>query len=108
MQYGWQENVDLVDDAEKVSHILQLVGNKKRLEILCHLSGGPMCVKELEKALELSQSAMSQHLAKLRAGNLVAFKKDAQTVYYFIENPDLVDLMKALHAIFCTPKKINI
>lgn len=108
MQYGWEDNISLAHDAEKVADVLNLVGNQKRLEILCLLAGGPMCVKELEDALQLSQSAMSQHLAKLRAGNLVSYKKEAQTVYYYIENKELLSLMKALHKIYCSPKKINI
>lgn len=108
MEYGWIEHKNLIEDSEKVSHILSLVGNQRRLEVLCHLANGPMCVKELEETLNLSQSAMSQHLSKLRAGGLVEFKKEAQTVYYFIENQDLIDLMRALHKIYCHPKNLSV
>ena len=109
MKYGWEESLNLAQDAPRVSEILSLVGNQRRLEILCHLAGGPMSVRELELAVNLSQSAMSQHLAKLRQGNLVNFKKDAQTVYYFIENDELMELMKALHKIYCNDGlKLNV
>lgn len=68
--------------AERASAILKAMGNRHRLMILCHLTNGESCVTDLEKIVGLSQSALSQHLAKLRHEHLVKTRRRAQTIYY--------------------------
>lgn len=66
------------------------MGNRHRLVILCHLTNGEACVTELEEIVGLSQSALSQHLAKLRQEHLVKTRRRAQTIYYSLAG-DLVE-----------------
>jgi DNA-binding transcriptional ArsR family regulator len=68
--------------AREAAHLLKLLASEQRLTILCRLSGGEMSVGELGKFVALSQGALSQHLAKLRAEKIVATRRDAQTIYY--------------------------
>ena len=69
-------------DIERHSSILKVMGNPKRLEILLLTSMAEWSVGNLAKETNLSQSAISQHLAKLRQHQLVGFRRDGHTVYY--------------------------
>lgn len=62
--------------------LLSTLGNKRRLLIMCHLQSGEISVGKIAEIINLSQSALSQHLAKLRAMNLVQTRRDGQTIYY--------------------------
>lgn len=73
--------------------------------ILCELVNGERSVSELEAVVPLSQSALSQHLAKLRAGGLVATRREAQTIFYSLHDQRVVRLMAVLHELFCAPRK---
>ena len=94
---------EIADRAEHVSARLSLMANPKRLLILCKLAEGEMSVGAMVDALDLSQSALSQHLAKLRTAGMVATRRDGQTIYYRIEDPDAKALMAALYDVFCAP-----
>jgi DNA-binding transcriptional ArsR family regulator len=86
----------------EVSTTLRLLGNEKRLLVLCRLAiAGEMSVGDLARAVGLSQSALSQHLAKLRADDLVATRRDAQVLHYRIRDPRVGRLLEALHGIYC-------
>lgn len=73
--------------AVEAARLLKLLANEQRLTVLCRLSGAEMSVTELGQHVNLSQSALSQHLAKLRADGLVATRRDAQTIYYRLSDP---------------------
>lgn len=73
--------------AGDAAHLLKLLSSEQRLTILCRLSGGEMSVGELGKYVPLSQSALSQHLGKLRAERIVTTRRDAQTIYYRLSDP---------------------
>ncbi len=73
--------------AVEAARMLKLLANEQRLTVLCRLAGGEMSVSELGAYVDLSQSALSQHLAKLRADGLVATRRDAQTIYYRLADP---------------------
>lgn len=77
----------LEEKAAEAARLLKLLANEQRLVVLCRLSGGEMSVTELGEHVDLSQSALSQHLAKLRADKLVATRRDAQTIYYRLADP---------------------
>ncbi|WP_304620155.1 ArsR/SmtB family transcription factor [Paracoccus sediminilitoris] len=87
--------------ADHVAGRLALVANAKRLLILCELAKGERSVGTLQQAVGLGQSALSQHLAKLREAGMVDTRRESQTIYYRISDPDLDVLMAALYDAFC-------
>ncbi|MEH3116254.1 MAG: metalloregulator ArsR/SmtB family transcription factor [Methylorubrum populi] len=92
----------LQDKAADAARMLRLLANEKRLLILCLLvAQGEMDVTSLAEAVELSQSALSQHLAKLREDGLVAFRRESQTLHYRLEDPRAARLLATLKDIFC-------
>ncbi|MYZ49268.1 ArsR/SmtB family transcription factor [Propylenella binzhouense] len=88
--------------AAEAAAMLRLLANEKRLLILCRLAGaGEMSVSALAAAVDLSQSALSQHLAKLRADGLVAARRSAQTLHYRIADERVATLLATLKDIYC-------
>ncbi|MDR6430430.1 MULTISPECIES: metalloregulator ArsR/SmtB family transcription factor [Brucella/Ochrobactrum group] len=95
--------IDLVDNADQVADFLSALANNKRLLILCKLLHNEMSVGALAKAIDLSQSALSQHLAKLRALNLVSTRRDAQTIYYIVSSPHIELMLSTLSSLYMSP-----
>ena len=92
----------LEDKAADAARLLRLLANEKRLLILCLLvAHGEKDVSSLAEAVELSQSALSQHLAKLREDDLVAFRRESQTLYYRLADPRAARVLATLKDIFC-------
>ncbi|MDH2309188.1 ArsR/SmtB family transcription factor [Methylobacterium brachiatum] len=92
----------LQDKAGDAARLLHLLANEKRLLILCLLiARGEMDVTSLAEAVELSQSALSQHLAKLRSDGLVAYRRESQTLHYRLEDPRAARVLATLKDIFC-------
>ena len=87
-------------DIEKNARILKAMGNEKRLDILYHLLQKELNVGELEKLVKLSQSALSQHLAVLRSENIVKTRREVQTIYYSIKNPQVLQLLDLLKSFY--------
>lgn len=82
--------------------VLKSIAHEGRLLVLCYLiEAGELSVGELVDRIDLSQSALSQHLAKLRAEGLVATRKSSQTVYYRIADPRVLTLLATLHDLYC-------
>lgn len=81
--------------------LLKQLANAHRLMVLCHLVSGERTVGELAEAVGLSQSALSQHLAKLRESGLVAADKRGLSVYYRICSIEAQALLSVLHLIYC-------
>lgn len=77
------------------------MGNQKRMMILCNLASGEMQVGVLAEKVDLSQSALSQHLAKLRTRNLVRTRRDAQAIYYSISSEPVLKMLRTLTDIYC-------
>ena len=73
--------------------------------ILCELLKGERCVAELEEIVSLSQSALSQHLARLRRNHLVKTRRESQTIYYSIADPGVKKIIGALYDLYCGPSK---
>jgi len=88
-------------NAERAAALLKLMANAKRLMILCHLGRQEMTVNELVELVDLSQSALSQHLAKMRLDDLVVGEKRGQSVYYRIAKPEVEALLSTLYLIYC-------
>lgn len=89
-------------EAQEAAGLLKAMANEHRLLVLCHLSAsGELSVGELVDRVGLSQSALSQHLAKLREEKLVSTRKAAQTVFYRLCDPKAEQLLRLLHQLFC-------
>lgn len=87
--------------ADHVAERLALVANAKRLLILCELAKGERSVGALQAAVGLGQSALSQHLARLREAGMLGTRRQGQTIFYRIADADLTALMDALYGTFC-------
>jgi DNA-binding transcriptional ArsR family regulator len=88
--------------AAQAAQMLKLLANEHRLLILCRLAvEGEMSVGELARAVGLGQSALSQHLARMRDEGLLATRRQAQTVFYRIAEADVARLLKVLKSIYC-------
>lgn len=92
------------DAAEEAARLLKAMSNEHRLLILCHLVGREMTVSELVEAIGLSQSALSQHLAKLRHHRLVRTRRQAQNIYYRLASPAVERLLETLYDLYCAPR----
>jgi DNA-binding transcriptional ArsR family regulator len=87
--------------AADAAQLLKALANEQRLHILCNLLDGPLSVGELNQRLELSQSALSQHLALLREMDLVDTRREAQTIFYSLPDGPVVRIMALLQDIYC-------
>ena len=92
----------LENNAAEAAEFLKLLANPQRLLILCRLVvEREMSVGQLGEALGLSQSALSQHLAKLREDGVVATRREAQTIYYQIVDKNAARVLALLKDIYC-------
>ena len=89
------------------SSILRTLGNKHRLHILSLLVQREHRVGELEKLVGLSQSALSQHLARLRRDGIVATRREAQTIHYSLSSKEAGVLLDILNRLFQDSSAIN-
>ena len=87
--------------AHEACELLKALGNTHRLMILCQLLEGEKSVGELVRLIGLSQSALSQHLARLRRDRLVATRRSAQTIYYALAGAEARALLATLHQLYC-------
>ncbi len=87
----------------EAAQLLKLLANDQRLTVLCRLSGGEMSVTQLGQHVNLTQSALSQHLAKMRAEGLVATRREAQTIYYRLSDPIAERLIGVLCELYGGP-----
>lgn len=94
---------DLIENVDQAADFLSALANNKRLLILCKLLHNEMSVGALAKAIDLSQSALSQHLAKLRALDLVSTRRDAQTIYYMVSSPHIELMLSTLSSLYMSP-----
>ena len=93
----------LQESAGQAAALLQAVGNPNRLLVLCLLiAQGEMSVGALNEAVAWSPSALSPHLARMREEGLVTSRREAQTLYYRIDNPNVAKLIATLKDIFCS------
>lgn len=90
--------------AGEAAAMLKCLANPHRLLVLCQLGAGEMQVSELQQHIGLSQSALSQHLARLREDELVSTRREGTAVFYRIENPAVVKIIATLADIYCPPE----
>lgn len=89
--------------ADEAALMLSSMANAKRLLVLCHLVDGERSVGDLAEIVGLSPAALSQHLAKMRALNLVATRREAQTIYYSLASAEVREVLQTLYKIYCAP-----
>ena len=88
--------------SRQAAGLLRALANEQRLLILCQLAAaGELSVSALGERLELSQSALSQHLARLREEGIVAFRREAQMLFYHIADEKAARVMAVLYQIYC-------
>ncbi len=96
---------DLKSKANEVSVVLKSIANPERLMILCILSQDRLTVGQLEDNLNLSQSALSQHLAKLRNAEIVSTEREGKFIYYQISDTKILKIFETLHDLYCSDQK---
>ena len=87
--------------ADQAAALLKALANEQRLLILCHLQDGPLSVGELNDRVDLSQSALSQHLGVLRESNIVSTTREAQTIRYEVSSDLVRKIIGLLYKEFC-------
>lgn len=92
---------ELAGAAGRAARLLRLMGHDARLMILCHLAESEQHVGALEAKLGLSQSALSQHLARLRAEGLVATRRSGQQIFYRLASEEAARILAAVHEVYC-------
>jgi ArsR family transcriptional regulator, virulence genes transcriptional regulator len=92
---------ELQSNARRASQLLKALGNEHRLMILCLLLNGERAVGELVREVGLSQSALSQHLARLRRDGLVSTRRSAQTIYYALAGSEAHAVIGTLYRLYC-------
>jgi len=91
----------MADAAGKACELLKTLGHKDRLMVLCHLSTGEKSVGELAALLDIPQSPLSQHLARMRKESLVKTRRDAQSIYYSIASEEAARIVALMHELYC-------
>jgi DNA-binding transcriptional ArsR family regulator len=89
------------ENATRAADLLKNLANESRLQILCVLAAGELSVGELNARIPLSQSALSQHLKRLRLDGLVSTRRESQTIYYSLAQSDALEIIEVLHKIYC-------
>ena len=89
--------------ADEAAALVKALANKQRLMILCLLVERERSVGEINGLLDLSQSALSQHLAVLREENLVSTRRDGQTIHYALVDGPALRILQVLHDTYCAP-----
>ena len=92
------------NNAEEASALLKSLANPKRLLLLCALVNREHTVGELEALTGLSQSALSQHLARLRDEHIVSTRREAQRIFYSLEDAGARAVLETMHGIFCATR----
>jgi DNA-binding transcriptional ArsR family regulator len=99
-----KETGELMASAERASGFLKALANEKRLLLLCLLASGDKGVSELRAALDMQQAAVSQQLARLRADDLVTFKRNGKSVRYSLASNEARRIIGLLYELYCEPK----
>jgi len=94
------------EKAKQIAELLKVLANENRLMIFCSLMKQPMTVGEIAKHVpNITQSALSQHLAKLRADGLVEFRRESQTLHYRVVDQRALRVLQVLKEIYCGDMK---
>lgn len=101
-----ESDISLLEQkASRAADTLKSISNKWRLLILCQLVKGEKSVGELLEIIDLSQSALSQHLAVLRETDLVSTRRKSQSIFYSLKGEEVSTILAALYQVYCAPAK---
>ncbi|MBI1180758.1 MAG: metalloregulator ArsR/SmtB family transcription factor [Alphaproteobacteria bacterium] len=92
---------EMRQSADRATDFLRSIAHPQRLLLLCQLSQGEKPVGELADLLDLRQSTLSQHLARLKAEGLLAARRDGNMVFYTLARRDILPVIEALYGVFC-------
>lgn len=95
----------LQTQAAEAETLLKAMASRPRLMILCELLGRERTVTELQRAVGLAMSAVSQHLAKLRDAKIVETRRNSQTIYYSLSSGAAETILHSLYEVFCGPNR---
>jgi len=87
--------------AAEAAGLMKALGNESRLMVLCMLIDGEQSVSDLNDMIPLSQSALSQQLARLRQQGLVKTRRESQAIYYSLADGPADRVINLLHDIYC-------
>ena len=90
------------NSAGKAVRLLKSLANESRLVVMCILAEGELSVGKLNRRVDLSKSALSQHLAILREQGLVKTRRESQTIYYSLSDSEAIGVIQTLHDIYCS------
>lgn len=91
----------LAEHALAATNLLKQLANDKRLMVCCCLGDEELSVSELNTQVPLSQSALSQHLAKMREANIVSTRREGKVIYYRLANENVLKIINILKDIYC-------
>lgn len=92
---------EMKDKSAEAAEFLKGLANPHRLTVLCALAEGEHSVSELIEITEISQTSMSQHLARLKTEGLVDYRRDHRTLYYYIKDMNALRIIGILRDIYC-------
>ena len=98
-----EEKEELMESAATASDFLKALANENRLLLLCLLADGEKSVSELESTLGLRQPTVSQQLGRLRADDLVSYRREGKTIYYSLASEEVRQVIGLLYQLFCAP-----
>ncbi len=90
------------DSARAASELLKLLGHPDRLMVLCQLKSGEKSVGELSESVGIKQSALSQHLARMRHLGVVDSRREAQTIYYSLTGDKVKSIVTLVYELYCS------
>lgn len=90
------------ENLREASTAMQAMAHPLRLKILCLVGQHELMVQEIVEAVGTSQSNISQHLAVMRERGLLASRKEANKVYYRIDDPRIIRMIAMMREVFCT------
>lgn len=92
---------DMKRSAGEASEFLRAIAHPQRLLVLCQLSQAEKSVGQLAELIDMRQSTLSQHLARLKGDGLLTARRDGTSVYYSLARSEIVPVIEALYAVFC-------
>lgn len=101
------QTAELKRNATRAAELLKAMSNPYRLMVLCSLAEGERSVGELERVVGLSQSALSQHLARLRREKIVVARRSGQTVFYSLSGREATAVLETLYRVYCEPSSVE-
>lgn len=89
------------NDIDRAARCIKAMSHPLRLKILCVLGTNSVSVQDIVEQVGTSQSNISQHLAILREKNILGSKKEANRVYYYIDDNRMLQLINMMREVFC-------